>query len=278
MAGRVRIPEKATFGGMPALRTLVEWFGRREASMDKPRVPRMSGRSEPEGPAKAESGHHRISERKAGGAPRPPAASRRDSHVRLCSEAAPLLGRLFDLDADDVLDELAEEMMALDARLGRLARAATSLESHARPRPADTASAAAFVAIDGVAAELGKLRAALGGILKAGGEGSVQHVFAGDFSDYLRGTCAWAQAILGALDQLVAELWAGAPEYLRYRSRIDAARNLHFDELEPAIARQLDGSYAASRDERLRGLHGAFLELVAAARRLERQLEAPVTS
>ena len=203
--------------------------------------------------------------------------SRSDSHVRLCSDIAPL-GRVEELEAHDLLDELAEECAELDARLGRLERASASLELHARPRPTDPRSQLAFDALDRCIAELRRTRVALEAVQRAGAPRSIHHAFACELGDYLRGLCAWIHAVTAAVGQLIAELWAGVPETMKYRARIDAAKNLHFDELEAPVHRALHTTFTATRDAHARELGIAFDVLVRATRALDVRLDTPVAS
>jgi len=234
-----------------------------------------------------ESGYHRV--RPPSEAPREPAYASvpppapapeprktRDSHVRLCAVSSPHLGRIDEVEAQDVLEDLAEEAQAIEARLDRLERAAVSLESHARPRPDDATSVAAFEALDACFAEMRQVRRALVRVREIGDVRRAHHLFVGDVADYLRGLCAWLHATLDAMDQLVAELWAGSPEYVKYRSRIQAAKNLHFDELEAPLLARLASSHLASGEPVLAKLRVAVEELVYMTRRLDVQLETPV--
>jgi hypothetical protein len=222
-------------------------------------------------------------------APAPPAAERRpsmpappperrsrDSHVRLCSQPSPRLGRIDEVEAQDVLEDLAEEVAAIDTRLDRLERAAVSLESHARPRPSDRASEAAFATLDACFAELRRVSEALSRVRDLGQARKAEHVFAGDLSDYLRGLCVWIHASLAAMDQLVAELWAGTPEYAKFRVKIDTAKDAHFDELEAPLLERLATSHLATGDTVIARLRVALEELVYRTRRLEARLDTPM--
>jgi hypothetical protein len=206
----------------------------------------------------------------------PPERRSRDSHVRLCSQPSPRLGRIDEVEAQDVLEDLAEDVAAIETRLERLERAAVSLESHSRPRPSDATSRAAFATLDACFAEMRRVQEALSGVRELGETRKAQHVFAGDLSDYLRGLCVWVHASLDAMDQLVAELWAGAPEYTKFRSRIDAAKDAHFDELEAPLLERLKASHLATGDAVLAKLRVALEELIYRARRLETRLATPI--
>jgi hypothetical protein len=206
----------------------------------------------------------------------PPERRSRDSHIRLCSQPSPHLGRIDEVEAQDVLEDLAEEVAAIETRLDRLERAAVSLESHARPRPSDATSAASFATLDACFAEMRRVQEALARVRELGETRKAQHVFAGDLSDYLRGLCVWIQASLDAMDQLVAELWAGSPEYAKFRVRIGTAKDAHFDELEGPLLERLATSHLATGDAVLARLRVALEELVYRARRLDARLDTPM--
>ena len=162
-----------------------------------------------------------------------------ESHVRLRplnAEVRPMLhlappaARIEWLDAEEVLDELAEDQLKLTVDLARL-------ETMLFEVPRDpSARAAALVLADRVH-EVGALRDALASVAVLADERRFHGLFVPEspLSDYLRGLYAWAHALVHALETLAIGLRALQPDWALLRWRIEEAKNFHFDDLMDGI-------------------------------------------
>jgi len=203
-----------------------------------------------------------------------------ESHVRL--RVAPpaawapgettrskLVGNIEWLEAQDLLDEIGEDHLALSMKLACLERAIAD-------RPRDPATLAALRTLDARLADLGRVRDVLGVLQLAAAPRAVQRAFLPDapLAEYLRGLYAWSFAAVRALEQLVSGLRVMQPDWATYRWRIEEAKNFHFDELEDAIIEDLAKLFAQSSDpEAVTELTASFEVLLACARQLEERLD-----
>jgi hypothetical protein len=157
----------------------------------------------------------------------PQAETRREapSHVRLRACALPVAA-IDHLDAQDLLDELAEEQLAFTMNLACLERAF----DHA---PNGGARDALAQRID----DLSALHDALEDLEKTAIDPRVHRAYVegAALSDYLRGVYAWVHATCRALEHLAAGLAKRNVDWAIYRWRIEEAKNFHFDELWPQI-------------------------------------------
>lgn len=173
--------------------------------------------------------------------PPPPRAagtvrSAHDSHVRLRTQALPF-PRAADiefLDAQEMLDELAEDHLTMSMTLA-------GLEESVEQAPRDPSARAALATLKARTGDLGALRDALASLHAAMVDRRLQRMVVPDspFADYLRGIYAWAHAVLSALDQLAESMRTLQPDWARLRWRIEEAKNFHFDELHEAVRADL---------------------------------------
>lgn len=134
------------------------------------------------------------------------------------------------LDAQDVLDELREDLVVLTEMLVAL----ESASPHCR------ASKAAPSGFDSVAAclhDIRSVRDALAGFELATESPSAHSSFRSDtpLADYVRGVHAWLQLVVRIVGALDKDLSVGEPNWRRYRQHIERANNFHFLELEHDI-------------------------------------------
>jgi hypothetical protein len=214
-----------------------------------------------------------------GRAPHDAPRATHDSHVRLrvagAMESAPkhgasaLAGHVEWLEAQELLDELAEDQLTLSMKLACLRRAMGSTESHGRER-------AAVRTLGKCLRDLETVRDVLAAVQRAAVPRSVQPAFLPDapLAEYLRGVYAWLFAVVRALEQLVLGLQALAPNYALHCWRIEEAKNFHFDELEDAIIEDLATLFAeAGNRDAVTELTASFEVLIACARGLEVRLD-----
>lgn len=208
-------------------------------------------------------------------------AARHDSCVRLRLVEAPpstnqeeeapptLRGSIEWLEAQDLLDELAEDQLMLSMNL-------TCLERIAQSRPRDVSTLAALRCLDDRIADLMNMRDALAVMHLSTIAKSVHRAFLPDapLADYVRGVYAWLHAVVRALDTLSHGLQVMQADWASYRWRIEEAKNFHFDELEEAIRADLESLVVESGDEEAVGqLAASFEGLLDEARVLEAKLD-----
>jgi hypothetical protein len=189
--------------------------------------------------------------------PAPPARPARprdagDSHVRLRAMPAASIDWL---DAQEILDELGEEQLALGVNLA-------CLEQAVAITPREPARKNALAALDRRLSELGAFRDALASVQLAAIDRRVQRIFVADsaLSDYLRGLYAWGHAVVRALDQLAMSLRAHRPDWAMLRYRLEEARNFHFDDLDVAIRSDVASlPPIAGRDDLARAVEELFV-------------------
>lgn len=185
-------------------------------------------------------------------------------------EAPPTLrGSIEWLEAQDLLDELAEDQLMLSMNL-------TCLERIAQSRPRDVSTLAALRCLDERIADLMNMRDALAVMHLSTIAKSVHRAFLPDapLADYVRGVYAWLHAVVRALDTLSHGLQVMQADWASYRWRIEEAKNFHFDELEEAIRADLESLLVESGDEEAVGqLAASFEGLLDEARVLEAKLD-----
>ncbi len=187
-----------------------------------------------------------------------------ESHVRL--RAMPL-GDITWLDANLLLDELAEEQLNVGVSLAALERAIEQ-------SPRDPSARAALSVLEARVRDLGRVRDALAGLHAEAADARVHRVFLpdGPLADYLRGVYAWMHAVVRALEHLAVGLRTLQPDWAQLRYRIEEANLFHFDELTDAIQADLV-ALALVCPGGSAGLEGAVDALLAAARELEARLD-----
>ena len=208
----------------------------------------------------------RMSEIKAKALPRsePYLAKENESHVRLA--AAPLA----DLDhdgAEEMLDELCEEQLALSIGLA-------TLDGTLAHIPNDASARSAFATLQGRIHDLVALRDALAQVQISAVDRRFYPLFYPDapLADYLRGVYAWTNAVTRSLDHLAQSLRqrAPAPDWALLRWRIEEASNFHFDELAAPIRRHIQRLASVPNAAQLAG---SLENLFDAACRLEQHLD-----
>jgi hypothetical protein len=188
-----------------------------------------------------------------------------ESHVRLKAMPASSIDWL---DAQEILDEMSEEQLALGVNL-------SCLEQAVAIAPRTPGALRALEAIAARVERLGALRDALASVQVAAIDRQVQRLFVPDapLSDFLRGLYAWAHATVRALDELAASLRARSPDWGKFRCRVEDARNFHFDELHGDIRTEL-GSLGPvpGRDDLIHAVERLFVDASA----LEASLDARI--
>ncbi len=194
-----------------------------------------------------------------------------DSHVRLRLPPPPMLPASVEhLDAQDLLDELCEEQLALSVNLA-------CLEKAIEDAPRDAATSYAVAALEARCRDVTTLRDALAALHQLAIDKRVQRLFVADaaLADYARGLYAWAHAVVRALETLAVTLRTRRNiDWAMLRWRIDEAKNFHFDELQPRIRADAASIDAPSRDE----LEDTIDRLFTAAGILETRLDRKFTS
>jgi hypothetical protein len=178
------------------------------------------------------------------------------------------------LDAQELLDELCEDQLAMSMNLA-------SLDESVTAAPRDAAVRVALQTLEARVADLGALRDALANVQVASVDARLQRIFVPDspLAEYLRGIYAWAHAVIRALDHLAGSMRAH-PDWALLRWRLDEAKNLHFDELHEAIRADVlaltivanGGSFGANRPP-IEDLQYAVERLISTAVALEEHLE-----
>lgn len=209
-------------------------------------------------------------------APARPSRSANDSHVRLRAPALPL-PRAADiefLDAQELLDELSEDLLTMSANLARL-------EESVAAAPRDRSVRAALQILEARVADLGALRDVLANVQAASVDPRLQRIFVPDspLAEYLRGIYAWTHAVVRALDYLAGSLRAH-PDWALLRWRLEEAKNFHFDELHEGMRADLlalsivanGGSFGADGPP-IEELQYAVERLIATAVALEEHLD-----
>jgi hypothetical protein len=200
---------------------------------------------------------------------------RADSHIRLRvaeETAAPVVvptfrGHVDLIEAQDLLDELAEDQLTLSLSLARLS-------ADPERRPQDPSIQAAFTTLEDRARDLTGVCDALAILHIKTVARSVHRAFMPDapLAEYLRGIYAWTHAVVRALDELSIELLHQEPDWNSYRWRIEEAQNFHFDELEESIDEDLATLFEEGDEEVVAELAASFDELLDRARVLEENL------
>lgn len=190
-----------------------------------------------------------------------PVVKEAESHVRLRAAA-------FDADhdtAEDMLDELCEEQLALSMSLAALDGALVQL-------PRDASARAAYQSLQGRITDLFHLRDALAQVQISAVDRRFYPLFYPDapLADYLRGIYAWTNALTRALDDLALRLRNLSPDWALLRWRIEEASNFYFDELVDPIRRSLQRVAAVPGAYQL---EGALETLFGAAGTLEQHLD-----
>lgn len=200
---------------------------------------------------------------------RPTHRRKANSHIRLRVEpASPVVptfrGRVDLLEAQELLDELAEDQLTLSLSLARLS---TGVDR----RPDDASIRAAFATLDARVSDLASVKDALAALHVRTISTSVHRAFMPDapLAEYLRGVYAWTHAVVRALDELSIELLRSQPDWGSYRWRIEEAQNFHFDELEESIDEDLATLFEEGDEERVAELAASFDELLDRAHVLE---------
>jgi hypothetical protein len=201
---------------------------------------------------------------------------RADSHIRL-KVAEPIVpaviptfrGHVDLIEAQDLLDELAEDQLTLSLSLTRLSAA----DPDRRPQE-DPSIRASFNTMDARVEDLANVRDALAILHNKTIARSVHRAFMPDapLAEYLRGIYAWTHAVVRALDELSVELLRLAPNWESYRWRIEEAQNFHFDELEESIDEDLATLFEEGDEESVAELAASFDELLDRARTLQQNL------
>lgn len=178
-----------------------------------------------------------------------------DSPVHDATRRWAIGGHVTWLEAEDLIAELCEDQLILSTRvtgLGRTSRAnAQALGAGFRAR----------------VSELARVRDALAALLLTTDSVRVHRAFLPEapLAEYLRGAFAWTLTVVRALERFAVSLLASQPDRSTLYARLEAARNFHFDELEPDIRDDL----GSLRADAAKPLTAAFDVLLDAARRLE---------
>lgn len=138
------------------------------------------------------------------------------------------------IDAQDVLDEMADDEL-------RLATALTGLSHACMLTPPDPSTNAAARIVANHLSDLTTLRDALVQVHALGSEPRLHALFLPDtaLSDYLRGVFAWAFAVVSALEELAESVRTRRADLEAFRAHVEDAQNLHFDELVDPIREEL---------------------------------------
>lgn len=199
-----------------------------------------------------------------------------DSHIRLRAQCV-VPSRAADIelnDARELLDELCEEQLMMSIDLARL-------EESLAAAPWDPSARAALRTLEAQLGELGAVRDALASVHVAAVDPRLLRVFVPDApaTEYLRGVYGWMHAVVRAFEHLAGSLRL-QPDWALLRSRLEEAKNFHFDELHEPIRADLlalmilaDGGSLGVGGPAIEALRCALERLLAAAVTLEAHLD-----